>query len=158
MNKPQFVYTTYIQTTAEKLWEALTKGEFTQQYWNGFRVESDWHVGSPMKFYAPDGSLAHSDKVLRADKPKVLSYSWKPIMKGMPDEPASMVIFELEPEGNLVKLTVTHCDFPDNSEILPMISNGWPLVLSSLKSFLETGIALTYSFKSDCSKQYSEKA
>ncbi|KTC80386.1 hypothetical protein Lche_2406 [Legionella cherrii] len=153
MSKPQFVYTTYIQTTAEKLWEALTKGEFTKEYWGGFRIESDWTVGSSMKFYAPDGSLIHSDKVLRADKPRILSYSWKPLMESMPDEPASTVIFELEPEGNLVKLTVTHSGFPEQSEILPKISYGWPLVLSSLKSFLETGTALAYSFKSDCSKK-----
>ncbi len=153
MNKPQFIYSTYIKTTPEKLWEALTKGEFTQKYWNGFRIESDWVVGSAMKFYAPDGTLAHSDKVLKADKPKVLSYSWKPLMKHLPDEPASTVVFELEKVDDLVKLTVSHFDFPENTQMLAKISQGWPLVLSSLKSMLETGTALTYSWKSDCTKQ-----
>jgi uncharacterized protein YndB with AHSA1/START domain len=146
MTKPQFLYTTYIQTTPEKLWEALTNGEFTRQYWGGYRIESDWKVGSPMKFYAPDGSLAHSDRVLRAEKPKLLSYSWKPLMKFVPDEPASIVTFELEPVGSLVKLTITHSDFPENSKVLPMISNGWPMVISSLKTFLETDKALPFLF------------
>lgn len=145
MSKPQFVYTTYIQTTPEKLWEALTNGEFTRQYWSGYRIESDWKVGSPMKFYAPDGSLAHSDKVLKADKPKLLSYTWKPLMKHVPDEPASTVTFELQPVEDWVKLTITHFDFPENSKVLPMISQGWPAVISSLKSFLETGKSLVYS-------------
>lgn len=146
MNKPQFVYTTYIKTTPEKLWEALTNGDFTRQYWKGFRIESDWKVGSPMKFYSPDGELAHSDKVLKADKPKMLSYTWKPLMKHLPDEPASTVIFELEPKDDLVKLTISHFDFIDNSEMLPKISYGWPLVISSLKSLLETGKALEYNW------------
>lgn len=146
MSKPQFVYITYINTTAEKLWEALTSGEFTSQYWQGYRIESDWKVGSPMRFYAPDGSLAHSDKVLKADKPNLLSYTWKPLMKHVPDEPASTVTFEIERKENLVKLTITHFDFPENSKMLPMISNGWPLVISSLKSFLETDKPLVYSF------------
>lgn len=146
MSKPQFVYTTYIKTTPEKLWEALTNGEFTRQYWSGYRIESDWKEGSPMRFYAPDGSLAHSDKVLKADKPKFLSYTWKPLMKHVPDEPASTVTFELEPKESLVKLTVTHFDFPADSQILPMISKGWPLVISSLKSLLETNEPLVCSF------------
>lgn len=147
MSKPQFVYTTYIQTTPEELWEALTNGEFTQKYWCGFRIESDWKVGSPLKLYAPDGTLAHSDKVLRADYPKVLSYGWKPLMKNVPDEAPSIVTFEIEPKEDVVKLTVTHYDFPENSKILPMISRGWPLVLSSLKTILESGKPLVCSFK-----------
>jgi uncharacterized protein YndB with AHSA1/START domain len=147
MNKPQFVYTTYINTTPEKLWEALTKGEFTRQYWGGFRIESDWKVGSPVKFYAPDGSVVHSDHVLKSDKPKLLSYTWKPLFKEVPDESASTVTFEIERAENLVKLTVTHFNFPENSKILPMIGNGWPLVLSSLKTFLESDKPLEYTFE-----------
>ena len=71
MSKPQFVYTTYIQTTPEKLWEALTNGEFTRQYWGGYRIESDWKPGSSMKFYGPDGEVKHSDHVI---KPKNQSF------------------------------------------------------------------------------------
>ena len=137
MSKPQFVYATYIQTTPEKLWEALTNGEFTRQYWGGYRIESDWKPGSSIKFYGPEGDLRHSDRVIKAEKPKYLSYTWKPLQEGMPDEPASTVSFEIENMGAYVKLTVSHFDFPENSKMFPMISGGWPLVLSSLKSYLE---------------------
>ena len=140
--KPQFVYVTYIETTLDKLWEALTNGEFTRQYWSGYTVESDWTPGSPVKFYAPDGSLSHSDKVIRVEKPRLLSYSWRPVGKNVPEEPASTVCFELEPHGSVIKLTVTHSDFPEDSKIFPMISSGWPLVLSCLKTWLETDKAL----------------
>lgn len=150
MNKPKFVYTTYIQTSPEKLWEALTSGDFTRKYWGGYRIESDWKVGAPMKFYAADGSLAHSDQVLIADRPKVLSYTWKPLGKHMPDEPASTVTFELEQKGEFVKLTVTHSEFPEDSKMFPMISNGWPLVISSLKTLLETGTPLDFAFLKKC--------
>ena len=75
------------------------------------------------------------DTVLRADKPKFLSYSWKPLKKDLPDEPATVVTFEIEPKENLVKFTVTHFDFPENSKMLPLNTRGWPLVISSLKSF-----------------------
>jgi len=146
MSKPKFVYTTYIRTTPDKLWEALTGGDFTKQYWGGYRIESDWKIGSPMKFYAADGSLAHSDRVLEADRPKVLSYTWKPLGKNMPDEPPSTVTFELEQKGEFVKLTVTHSEFPEDSKMFPMISNGWPMVISSLKTMLETGKSLDFAF------------
>jgi len=136
-HKPRFVYTTYIQTTPEKLWDALTNGEFTRQYWGGYRIESDWKAGSSLKFYGPDGDVRHSDHVVKAEKPKFLSYTWKPLQEGMPDESASTVNFEIEDMGTYVKLTVTHFDFPEGSKMFPMISGGWPLVLSSLKSFLE---------------------
>ena len=145
MSKPQFVYTTYIQTTPEKLWEALTKGEFTTQYWGGYRVESDWKAGSTFKFYDPEGNLVHSDHVVKADRPNSLSYTWKPLQKEVPDEPASTVSFELEKMDAYVKLTITHFDFPEDSKMFTMISGGWPLVMSSLKSFLETGKPLTWN-------------
>jgi uncharacterized protein YndB with AHSA1/START domain len=144
VSKPQFVYVSYIKTTPEKLWAALTEGEFTRQYWFGYRIESDWTAGSELKFYAPDGTLAHLDRVLRVEKPKILSYTWTPIpTEELRGEAPSTVTFELEPQGQVVKLTVTHFNFPDGSKVFPQICNGWPAVLSSLKTWLESGTALT---------------
>ena len=139
MSKPEFVYTTYIETSAEKLWHALTDGDFTECYWFGHRVTSDWQVGSPYKFVAPD-SHSIEGKVLISDPPKRLAYSWEagcsPDAKA---ERTSRVTFDLEPRGKVVKLTVTHDNLDEGGKTLRDISGGWPIVLASLKSLLETG-------------------
>src|ERR1700730_8937703 len=142
MHQQKFVYVSYIRTTPEELWEALTGSEFTRQYWMGNRVESDWRPGSSVKFITPDGRLVLMGKVLACEKPKVLSYTWTyQIDEAMQAEKPSRVTFLLErfaPNPELVKLTVTHDEFTDNSVVFPQISNGWPMVLSGLKTLLET--------------------
>jgi uncharacterized protein YndB with AHSA1/START domain len=142
MHQEKFVYVSYIKTTPEELWEALTGSEFTRQYWMGNRVESDWRPGSSVKFIKPDGTLVLMGKVLACEKFKVLSYTWSyQIDEAMRAEKPSRVTFLLErvaPNPELVKLTVTHDEFPDNSVVFPQISNGWPMVLSGLKTLLET--------------------
>lgn len=144
MRKPEFVYTTYIKTTPEQLWHALTDTEFTLSYWFGCSLTSDWKAGSPMQMHL-DGKVVNECVILESDPPRKLSYSWHSVYD--PDlikERPSRVTFVLEPAGASVKLTVTHEDFDEGSKTLPSISGGWPLVLSSLKSILETGKPLDF--------------
>lgn len=140
-----FVYVTYIKTTPEKLWDALTSAEFTKQYWFGIAVTSDWKVGSPMT-YLRDGKVTVDGKVLIADRPKTLSYTFHDAVGEAAVEPPTRVTLEIEPElgTETVRLTVTHTDFIQNSKHRISISNGWPAVLSGLKSVLETGKALEF--------------
>jgi uncharacterized protein YndB with AHSA1/START domain len=139
MSKPEFVYTTYIETTAEKLWHALTDGDFTKRYWFGHRVTSDWTVGSPYRF-AKQGAPSVEGKVLESDPPKRLAYTWDSCCSSEAKrERTSRVTFDLEPRGKVIKLTVTHDNLDEGGETFRNISGGWPMVIASLKSILETG-------------------
>ncbi|QOZ75091.1 ATPase [Bradyrhizobium sp. CCBAU 53351] len=143
MSKPEFVYVTYIETTPEKLWEALTSSAFTRQYWFDTEVRSDWKVGSPFALVM-GGKVTDTGEILEADRPRRLSYTFKhELMEEMRNEAATKVVFTLAPFGNLVKLTVTHEGFAAGSKLLDGISKGWPAILSGLKSLLETGKAPT---------------
>jgi uncharacterized protein YndB with AHSA1/START domain len=142
MSKPEFVYVTYIETTPEKLWDALTKSDFTRLYWFGTEVRSDWKVGSPFALVT-NGATTDSGEILEADRPRLLSYTFKHVRDPeMSKERASKVVFTLEPFGKLVKLTLTHEDFVAGSLLLDGISKGWPAILSALKSLLEKGTAI----------------
>ena len=142
MSKPEFVYVTYIETTPEKLWEALTNSEFSKRYWFGTEVRSDWKVGSPFALVT-DGKTSDTGEILAADPPRLLSYTFKhELFEEMRDEPATKVVFTIEPFGEIVKLTVTHEGFADGSKLLGAVSKGWPAILSGLKSLLETGEVL----------------
>ncbi|WP_407166648.1 SRPBCC family protein [Bradyrhizobium sp. ORS 111] len=136
MSKPEFVYVTYIETTAEKLWHALTDSDFTERYWFGYRVTSDWKAGSPYHF-TKDGKPSVRGEVLISDPPNKLAYSWDVVKEGVEREQISRVAFDIEPRGAVVKLTVTHDNL--GPKTLREISGGWPMVIASLKSFLETG-------------------
>lgn len=149
MAKPEFVYVTYIDTTQDKLWQALISGEFTRQYWGGRTIESDWKKDSPVKHIKEDGTLDWSGKVLEADPPKRLSYTFDPAVDDeMPDyqgekidlnhpEKPSRVTFEIDKYMGKVRLTLTHDQFEEGSKVLQGISLGWPAILSGLKSLLE---------------------
>jgi uncharacterized protein YndB with AHSA1/START domain len=142
MSEPKFVYVTYIATTPQALWQALTDGAFTRRYWFGTTVESDWTVGSRVTFRS-NGELHDSGEVLEYEPYRRLSYTWRvEFHEVFRRERPSRVTFELEPVGGEVKLTVTHDEFEPGSKVFGAVSNGWPLVLSSLKSLLETGHAL----------------
>ena len=138
MSKPEFVYTTYIETTAEKLWQALTDGDFTERYWFGHRAASDWKVGSAYRF-ARQGTATIEGKILISDPPRKLAYSWDPCSAEAKRERTSRVTFDLEPRGRIVKLVVTHDNLDEGGKTLRDISGGWPMVIASLKSLLETG-------------------
>ncbi len=142
---PDFVYVTYIETTPEKLWDALTNPEFTRQYWFGVSVTSDWKVGSPMA-YLQNGERTVEGTILEAERPRLLSYTFHDTRGEASKEPPTRVTLEIEPELNTktVRLTVTHTDFVPNSLHRPSISQGWPAVLSGLKSFLESGKILKF--------------
>lgn len=142
MSKPRFVYVTYIATTPEKLWQALTDPEMTPFYWFGFRVDVRGKAGGRMTAHDRSGKLVHDDPIIESDPPHRLVYAWKSLYDEFKDERPSRVTFELEPKPGQVKLTVTHEDFEPESRMFPRISEGWPAVLSSLKSYLETGTAL----------------
>ena len=142
MRKPEFVYVTYIETTPEKLWEALTSSDFTKRYWWNTSVISDWKVGSPFSLVM-DGITTDVGEVLEVDRPRRLSYTFHHVTnETTKKERPSRVTFVLEAHGKLTKLTLTHEDFAEDSIVLDGISKGWPAIMSSLKSLLETGTAL----------------
>lgn len=156
MGKPEFVYTTYINTTPEQLWQALTDPAFTRRYW-GVAFESDWQKGAAMVWDHNGTKIADEQQVvLEADPYRRLAYAWHafpPEFAAAWDldpaevtraaaERTSKVTFELEQQGPVVKLTVVHDDFDEGSWILESVSGGWPQILSNLKSLLETGEVL----------------
>ncbi len=139
MSKPVFVYVTYIASTPEKVFKALTSTEATTKYWFGNALTSDWKVGSPMAFHR-EGDLKVEGRILENDPPRRLSYTFRSMHEPHDGkEKPSRVVFDLEQQRGQVKLTVTHDDFIEGSKVFESISNGWPLVLSNLKSLLETG-------------------
>jgi len=142
MSKPEFVYVTYIETTAEKLWHALTDGDFTERYWFGARLKSDWKVGSTFEMVRSDGTVSDAGKVVEVDPPRRLAYTFVNLSDKYKNEFPALATFVLEPYGKLVKLTMTHEGFAEQSRFYAGISKGWPAILSSLKSLLETGKAL----------------
>jgi uncharacterized protein YndB with AHSA1/START domain len=142
MSSDRFVYVTYIATTAEKVFKALIEGETTRQYWKGMENVSDWKEGSTWQHRDPARTVRVVGKVIEIRPPHRLVLSWVDPAKA--DEPAqhSRVTFAIEPLKDAVKLTVTHEDFVAGSAMFGPISQGWPCVLSNLKSLLETGRTL----------------
>jgi uncharacterized protein YndB with AHSA1/START domain len=139
MSKPEFVYVTYIETTPEKLWQALTDGDFTKRYWFGVRLRSDWKVGSSFEMVRDDGSVSDAGRVVECDPPRRLAYTFISLSDTYKGEVPALATFELEPYGKLVKLTLTHQGFTEGGKFLPAVAKGWPAILSGLKSMLETG-------------------
>jgi uncharacterized protein YndB with AHSA1/START domain/DNA-binding transcriptional ArsR family regulator len=156
MAKPAFVYTTYIRSSPERLWQALTDPAFTQRYWRTSLL-SDWRVGSTVTWENRGVTIEDPEQVvLEADPFTRLSYTWHTMTPELADavgldadvaravasEPRSKVTFELEPQGEVTRLTVVHDGFEEGSRMVELISGGWPQVLSDLKTLLETGHTL----------------
>ena len=139
MSQPDFVYVTYIETTPDKLWHALTDGDFTERYWFGVRLRSDWKVGSSFEMVHGDGTVSDAGKIVEVDPPRRLAYAFVNLSDTYRNDLPALATFELEPHGKLVKLTLTHEGFAPGGKMLPAISRGWPAILSGLKSLLETG-------------------
>jgi uncharacterized protein YndB with AHSA1/START domain len=143
MNKPSFVYVTYIRSTPEKIWDAITDREISGQYWGGgcHRNVSDWKPGSKWEHQRTDGSgVDIVGTVTESNRPGRLVITWAAPGEPADPEKTSRVVFQIEPyKEDVVRLTVTHSELEPDSEMLRGITSGWPLVLSSLKSFLETG-------------------
>jgi uncharacterized protein YndB with AHSA1/START domain len=153
MSKPNFVYTTYIRTTPQRLWRALTEPAFTRRYW-GVVLESEWEPGSTLTWTQNGVTIADPEQLVLESEPyRHLVYTWHTFtaewaeMAGFDDarlgtmaaEPRSKVTFNLEPVGDTVKLTVIHDGFPPGSAVPSSVSEGWPELLSRLKTLLETG-------------------
>jgi uncharacterized protein YndB with AHSA1/START domain len=143
MTGSRFVYVTYIRTTPEKLWGALLDPEFTRRYWCGTWQECEWKVGATWRLMLPDGRVADSGEVIEIEPHRRLVVTWRKEMNAeMHAEGHSRCTYELEPNPDGVKLTVIHqIDQPD-SKLIQGVTGGWPHILSSLKSLLETGEAL----------------
>jgi uncharacterized protein YndB with AHSA1/START domain len=142
MSSSRFVYVIYIRTTPEKLWDALTQPEFTRRYWAGTHQESTFENGAEWRLMIPDGRVGDTGKVLEADRPRRLVLSWRNEFKPeVREEGFSRCTFELAPTGEVVKLTVVHEIDREGSKLIEAVSMGWPMLLSSLKTMLETGAA-----------------
>ena len=156
VDRPSFVYTTYIRTTPERLWQALTDPAFTRRYW-GATFQTDWKAGSTMRWDLHGVTIDDPEQVvLESDPYRRLSYTWHTLTPALAEslelteeareriaaERRSKVTFEIEPLGELVKLTVVHDGFEAGSLVASLVSRGWPPVLSNLKTLLETGETL----------------
>jgi uncharacterized protein YndB with AHSA1/START domain/DNA-binding transcriptional ArsR family regulator len=160
MDNPSFVYTTFIRTTPERLWQALTDPAFTERYW-GVALDSDWNPGSSMTIRQWGLTIADPGQVvLEAEPYRKLAYTWqtfspewqehaakrigfsREFLERVAAEPRSKVAFQIDDLGGFVKLTVLHDGFEPGSEVFTTVSQGWPHILSNLKTLLETGEAL----------------
>jgi uncharacterized protein YndB with AHSA1/START domain len=143
MSTEKFVYVTYIAATPAKVWKALTEGELTRQYWKHTN-ESDWKPGSKWRHVADDGkgTVKLVGEVVEVIPNKRLVLTWGDVSDAGNPAEHSRVAIEIETVGAMVRLTVTHDELKPGSDMAKSISQGWPRVLSSLKSFLETGRSL----------------
>jgi uncharacterized protein YndB with AHSA1/START domain len=152
MTKSTYVYVSYIRTTPEKLWSALTDdAEFMKRYWFGVHCESQWTAGASWKMVGADGQVSDAGEILESEPPRRLVIRWrhenKPELKAEGD---SLCVMELEPSAGAVKLTITHSIDRDPSKLIVAVSGGWPKIISNLKSLLETGsIALQEAYPSN---------
>ena len=139
MEKPKLVYTTFIRSTPQQTWDAISNPKFTRQYWAGMANVSDWKKGSKWEHLNPENEVWVTGEVVECDPPRRLVITWAD-----PDDLSdhSRVTFEIEAIEDQVCLTVTHDEFKAGSTMAERVNWGWPRVLSSLKSFLETGKGL----------------
>ena len=147
--KPAIVYTIYIASTPQKVWQALTSAEFSRKYFSGFAIEADLKVGGAFIARAPDGSAHIGGEVIECDPPKRLTVTWNVNWPDLVEKLGpTLVTYEIEPAGENVKLTMLQShDRPISDDILSGGRSGWPAILSNLKSLLETGNAMTIPMK-----------
>lgn len=144
----QFVYVTLIRTTPEKLWRALTDPDLTRQYWAETWQDCEWKPGATWQLMIPDGRVGDSGEILEIEPQRRLVFSWR--NEFQPDlraEGFSKCTYEFEEMGDTVKFTLTHESPAPESKLIKGVSTGWPMILSSLKSLLETGKALEATAK-----------
>lgn len=142
MARSTFVYVSYIRTTPEKLWSALTDAEFMKQYWFGVHCESEWTAGASWTMVSPKDQILDAGKIVEAIPPRRLVIRWqnqfRPELKA---EGESLCTIEIEQSGTAVKLSITHSIEREPSKFIEAVSGGWPKIVSNLKSVLETGSA-----------------
>lgn len=141
MDKPKFVYVSYICSTPEKVWNALIDPDVTRKYWGNHHNASDWKVGSRWEHRDFDDPKLVDivGKVLESDPPRRLVVTWAPPKDEGNEIKTSRVTYEMEPFMDMVRLTVTHDELEPDSEMFHGVSFGWPAVISALKTLLETG-------------------
>ena len=136
----RFVYVTYIRTSPQKLWAALTNSDTAERYWLANRPEADWKLGGAWSLVFPDGRVADTGEIVEFEPEKRLAIRWlNEFMPDMKAEGWSLCVMDLEPVGDAVKLTLTHTMPREGSRFIGAVSSGWPQILSNLKSLLETG-------------------
>ncbi|MGH7889334.1 MAG: SRPBCC family protein [Thermodesulfobacteriota bacterium] len=145
--KSEFVYVTYIEVKPQQLWNALTSRRFTPKYFFGRKVESSWEVGSPITFWTPEGEKDVYGEILAFEPGRLLAYTFKHPLDQAKRKKPSQVRLELTPMGSFVKLKLIHKDlmaedFEQDSDTFRGVNNGWPAILSALKTLLETGESL----------------
>ena len=155
MARSTFVYVTYIRTTPELLWSALTDdAQFMKQYWFGVHCESRWTAGSSWKMLYADGTVVDSGEIVESEPPRRLVIRWRnqwnPELNAEGD---SLCTMELEPAGAAVKLSITHTIEREASKLITAVSGGWPKILSNLKSLLETGAIALQNYEAGKSAQ-----
>lgn len=141
MADQDFTYVAYIFASPEQVWSALTQGDLTQQYFFGRRIESDWKAGAQVLYLNHDGRVDIQGRVIVCDEPRLLSYSWRVMWldeyRGLPE---AIVTFQIDPLGDVVRLTMTEAHpTPIDEHYLEGGRRGWPYIISSLKSLLESG-------------------
>ena len=142
MSGSSFVYVTYIRSPQQKVWDALTKPEHQKIYWFGGHQESAWKKGSEWKMFMPEHGLTDSGEILESDSPNRVVIKWRnEFRQNLKEEGWSRCVMELSTEGDLTELTIAHTIEKDKAQFIEAVSGGWPRILSSLQSYLETGRA-----------------
>lgn len=143
MAESSFVYVTYIRATPNKVWESITTTEFMKSYFFGFTFETGWTKGAPWRLVHPDGSVTDSGEIMDFTPPSRLELSWRnETSQELLDEGYGRCAMDVEPSGDFTKLTVTHTMPMARSKTIAAISQGWPMIMSNLKSVLEVGDAV----------------
>ena len=135
-----YAYVSFIRTTPEKLWAALTDPSQMKEYWFGMHFETEWKTGAQWRMLFPDGEVADAGEILEVDRPRKIRLKWRnefrPELKA---EGFALCTIDIEPYGDAVRLSIMHSIERANSAFIQAVSGGWPKVLSNLKSYLETG-------------------
>lgn len=141
MARSTFVYVTFIRTTPETLWSALTQDtDFMKRYWFGMHCESEWTPGSSWKMLSSDGQVTDAGEIVESEPPRRLVIRWRHEKhQDLSAEGESRCTMELEASGTAVKLSITHTIEREPSRLIVAVSGGWPRILSNLKSLIETG-------------------
>lgn len=135
-----FVYVTFIRTTSERLWSALTDPDFMKEYWFGVHFKTEWKSGAHWEMLYPDGRVTDAGEIVEFDPPKRMVLKWRHELRPeLKAEGFARCTIELEPVSDAVKLTITHAMDREESKLIQAVSGGWPRILSNLKSLLETG-------------------